>query len=147
MQSKWGAAGSATCGVVSGLAFGVLGVLLLAVPAQATLLRIDLSRSGSQDTGRTLGGWTFDPSHYSVLDAEPTGGSHVDSIESLIASAKDAISQLGDYWNVDFGSWRHFERRWHERRYVPTSAVPEPTAALVFGAGLLVVGAATRRRR
>lgn len=35
---------------------------------------------------------------------------------------------------------------WGDDRPTSSSAVPEPTAALLFGAGVFVVGAATRRR-
>jgi hypothetical protein len=62
---------------------------------------------------------------------------------------------FSDWLNHFFGKLKERENRdydwpkydWPKPRTNPDSAVPEPTAALLFGVGTLVVAARTRKRR
>jgi hypothetical protein len=66
------------------------------------------------------------------------------------SSGGDSWSSGGDSWSSGGDSWSSNHERRHRCYYnctVSTNPVPEPTAALVFAVGTLVIGGGIRRSR
>jgi hypothetical protein len=116
--------------------------------ADGLLMEFDVLVSAlSLDYGNTL---TALPGDTAVLTVY-LGGVEVDSISQLLDTTTDAMNQTISYEGVVFDSaiFRYDVAAGLTEivdNIVITPAIPEPSAALVFGIGTLLVGAVCARR-
>lgn len=122
------------------------GILLAAPASQATSFGSDWGDWGQGSDG--WDGWN------ALITSVDIGHGSIISIDDLDLSLFNQPpgsydTHLAFGWDFDLRDLRHWKRwrDWRNRGGQGGEPIPEPGAALVFGAGLLVVGAATRRRR